>query len=179
VSEVLLVRHCESTGQAPDAPLSAEGYRQAEALASRLLRSPVDLIVSSPFRRARETIEPFALRGGLQVQVDDRLAERRLASPPVPDWRDYVRRSFDEPDLRAPGGESGAETLARGRAAIDAVLAGGHRLAVVVSHGQLLSLVIDSVSSDFGYAGWASLRNPDVYRLSDGPSGMRVESWQG
>ncbi|MGH8168053.1 MAG: histidine phosphatase family protein, partial [Woeseiaceae bacterium] len=95
----------------------------------------------------------------------DRLAERRLSPQPVDDWRDYVRRSFDEPESRAPGGESGRETLVRGWAALEALLDGGHRLPAVVSHGQLLGLVLHSVDSGFGFAGWKSMGNPDVYLL--------------
>ncbi len=55
--------------------------------------------------------------------------------------------------------------MRRGWAAIESVLQGGHRLPVVVSHGQLLSLVLHSIDRGFGFAGWQSLRNPDVHRF--------------
>jgi 2,3-bisphosphoglycerate-dependent phosphoglycerate mutase len=165
VPRVALVRHCESSGPAPDAPLTEVGRAQAVELARRLEPLGIDHVVSSPYAKARATIEPFAARSGLLLHVDDRLAERRLSPEPIDAWREVVRRSFEDLDFRAPGGESGRETLTRGWAAIEAVLGGGHRLPVVVSHGQLLSLVLHSIDPSFGYEGWESLRNPDVHLL--------------
>jgi 2,3-bisphosphoglycerate-dependent phosphoglycerate mutase len=163
--DVALVRHCESSGQAPEAPLTAAGQAQALMLAQRLAALGVDYIVSSPYARARATIQPFASQAGLSVDVDDRLAERRLAAQPIDGWREVVRRSFEDLDACLPGGESGRETLARGWAAIDAVVALDHRLPIVVSHGQLLSLVLHSIDPSFGYAGWERLANPDLFIL--------------
>ena len=45
----------------------------------------------------------------------------------------------------------GAPMVAR---CVDAVLASGHRLPVVVSHGQLPSLVLHSIDPSFGFEGW-------------------------
>lgn len=163
MSEVLLVRHCESSGQAPDAPLSERGYAQAEALARELAPLPIDRVISSPYRRARETIAVYARERGLAVHEDERLCERRLSAQPIPDWREFVCASFDDPDRRAPGGESGRETLARGWAALEAAFALDARLPVLVGHGQLFSLVLHAIDGRFGFAGWEGLTNPDVY----------------
>jgi 2,3-bisphosphoglycerate-dependent phosphoglycerate mutase len=145
--------------------LTPRGHAQAAALAEQLAVHPIDYIVSSPYLRARATIAPLAARAGLRVHIDERLAERRLSPEPVSDWREAVQRSFVDPDHRLPGGESGTEALSRGLAAISAVFSAGHRLPVVVSHGQLLSLVLHSIDPAFGYSGWQSLENPDVFLL--------------
>ena len=101
----------------------------------------------------------------MRVELDERLAERRLSPAPIDGWREVVARSFREPGLRVPGGESGAETLARGWAAIRTVLEAPGPLPVIVSHGQLLSLVLHSIDPGFGYAGWEALSNPDVHLI--------------
>lgn len=168
-ARVVLVRHCESTGQAPDAPLTDTGRLQALELVNRLAPFAIDHVVSSPYARARATIEPFAATRRLPVHVDERLSEHRLSAAPIDAWREAVRRSFEDLDTRAAGGDSPRETLARGWAALRAVLEGGHRAPVVVSHGQLLSLVLHSIDPGFGYAGWESLRNPDVFVLEGVP----------
>jgi 2,3-bisphosphoglycerate-dependent phosphoglycerate mutase len=144
---------------------ASAGRSQALALADRLARHPIDRVVSSPYLRARETIAPFAERARLAVHTDERLAERRLSPESIAHWREVVRASFVDLDHRAPGGESGREALARGWAAIGDALAGRHRLAAVVSHGQLLSLVLHSIDPGFGYAGWQSLSTPDLHEL--------------
>jgi 2,3-bisphosphoglycerate-dependent phosphoglycerate mutase len=159
----LLVRHAQSSGQAPDAPLTELGHAQARALAESLAEFPIDAVVCSPYLRARQTIEPFAARAGVAMRLDARLAERRLSPEPIADWRDVVARSFRELDHGVPGGESGRETLERGWAALQELLAGPHQLPLAVSHGQLIALVLHSLDAGFGFAGWESLSNPDVH----------------
>jgi len=135
-------------------------------LAARLRDHPIDLLVSSPFRRAQETIQPFGQCRGLTLKIDPRLSERRIADPPVADWREYIRSSFTDPDSRAPGGESGREVLTRARAAIADALGSGARLPALATHGHLLALVLHNMDRSFGYSGWQSLRNPDLFRVS-------------
>src|SRR5215831_7978088 len=104
---LLLVRHCESSGPEPDAPLTSRGRAQAARLAGFLAEYSIAALVASPFLRARDSIGPFAEACGVRVDLDARLAERRMASGRVAGWRDVVRTSFDDLDHRPPGGESG------------------------------------------------------------------------
>ena len=132
---LLLIRHCESTGLQPDAPLTARGEAQARALADRLAPLAPDLIVSSPFRRARQTVEPLAATRGLAVEIDERLAERQLAAEPPVDFKPAVRRSFEDFDHCLPGGESSQRAQARGRQALESILGRNARLPIVATHG--------------------------------------------
>src|SRR5262249_49635601 len=125
----------------------------------------------SSYRRAQETIAPFAARAGLRVELEPRFVERRLSPAPIDDWRDVVRRSFDEPDFAVPGGESGRATLARGWAALEEGLGAGHTLPVSVSHGPLISLLLSRLDPRFGFDGWQSLRNPDVLEVERAANG--------
>lgn|GEM_PF-3563115 len=45
-----LVRHCESTGQDSDAPLTPKGFAQANALASHLAGIGAEFVPSGPCR---------------------------------------------------------------------------------------------------------------------------------
>jgi 2,3-bisphosphoglycerate-dependent phosphoglycerate mutase len=167
----LLVRHCESSGQAADAALTERGLQQAQALAEFLAAHPVDRIVSSPYLRARSTIEPFARRTGLPVELCDDLVEHRLSAEPIAEWRSFVARAFEDASSRAPGGDSAAETLARAWTGIRTALRAESRLPVVVAHGQLISLVLQSIDARFGYAEWESLTNPDVHLVESREGG--------
>ena len=171
IQQALLVRHCQTTGQGPDSPLTRAGLEQALHLAERLSDFPIDHLVSSPYSRARATIEPFASLTGLFINIDERLAEHRLTPEPVNHWRDLVRRTFEDAEFRVAGGESGRETLERAWKAIESVLKGGYRLPLISSHGQLLGLVLNSIEPGFGYAGWCALGNPDIYLLERNDKG--------
>lgn len=58
-------------------PLSKSGYRQAEALAERLGDLGVSTLVSSPFARCVQTLEPLAQLVNVEVITDDCLGEGR------------------------------------------------------------------------------------------------------
>jgi 8-oxo-dGTP diphosphatase len=56
-------------------PLSKVGRAQAEALAKSSRRTEVDAVLSSPYVRCLQTVEPFAARRHLPVEPVDDLAE--------------------------------------------------------------------------------------------------------
>lgn len=78
--ELILIRHAEpvrieaTEGQA-DPILHVRGQAQAMALAQALAPEHLDAVWSSPMRRARETAAPLAQAQGLEVIVDEELAE--------------------------------------------------------------------------------------------------------
>ncbi len=118
-----LVRHCQATGQEPDAPLTPLGESQAEALADLLAPLGIGRILSSPFHRARASITPLAMRLGVPIETDDRLIERVLCEAPLVDWRVHLEKSFDDFDYCLAGGESSRAATARAVAAIKAATA--------------------------------------------------------
>ena len=169
--KLLLVRHCQASGQELDATLTEVGAKQAETLAGFLSDMGVDKIVSSTCRRAQQSIEPFATSMGLAIPIDHRLDERTLSASPIDNWREVLRDSFDDLELRAPGGESAREVLTQGWACLIDLLDNGWVLPLAVTHGNLMGLVLASLDSGFGYRGWEKLSNPDVFILRDAPDG--------
>jgi broad specificity phosphatase PhoE len=80
VSSVLL-RHASAGDReawaAPDAlrPLDERGRRQAAELVPLLLELGVERVVSSPYVRCVQTVEPLAAALGVELEEDERLAE--------------------------------------------------------------------------------------------------------
>jgi probable phosphoglycerate mutase len=80
--DLALVRHAEpvrtpaGTVSGPADPgLTMQGCEQAGRLAAWLACETVDVVLSSPMRRARETAEPVAAAFGLDVEIVDGLVE--------------------------------------------------------------------------------------------------------
>jgi 2,3-bisphosphoglycerate-dependent phosphoglycerate mutase len=168
---LLLVRHCQSTGQASDAPLTTLGRQQAERLADVLQPRGVARIVSSPYTRAVQSAQPLARRLGLAIETDERLIERILSSERLDDWRERLRAAWADFDLILPGGESSRAATSRGMAALTDILAAGRHPTVVVSHGNLLALLLHAFDGRPGYATWEALSNPDVFEVAHEPPG--------
>jgi 8-oxo-dGTP diphosphatase len=78
---IYLVRHAKAgsrkawSGDDALRPLSKAGRSQARAVAKSLADAGITRIVSSPFVRCRETVEPLAQRLGIEVTPSDALAE--------------------------------------------------------------------------------------------------------
>jgi broad specificity phosphatase PhoE len=81
---IYLVRHGKAGDRGhwdgPDdlRPLSKPGRRQALGLADQLSGAPIEHIVTSPFVRCRQSVEPLAERRRLPVDLADELAEGAL-----------------------------------------------------------------------------------------------------
>jgi len=164
-----LVRHAKSSGQSREALLSEEGLAQAEALVPVLQALEAGPVFSSLYTRAVETLTPYAKASGLDITEIEDLRERVLSPMPLPDWKDHIRTSFDDPAHAAPGSESHIDMLRRWRAALSHVTAAGGT-PVFATHGGMTAALFNSVDPGFGFDSWQGLSNPDLYALDlDGP----------
>jgi ribonuclease H / adenosylcobalamin/alpha-ribazole phosphatase len=133
-----------------DLPLSRTGRAEAEAAAVRAGALGIEVVVSSPIRRTRETAEVVAAALRLPVEIDDDLAEldfgdlegltldEALAAHPL-----AVRRFTADVTVKAPGGESVADVSARVARARRRIL-DRHvgRTVLVVSHVTPIKLLL-------------------------------------
>lgn len=140
-----------------DPPLSARGREQAELLARRLLlmEPRPTAVYCSPFRRARETIAPFARAAGVEVALDEELGEAHVG-----EWEnrsfeeilatdeDLLRRFRDQEPMwsLAPGAEPTDALRERVVRAVERILARhpeGNVL--VVAHGGVINAYVGHV----------------------------------
>jgi len=147
---LLLVRH-GSTAHSPegrfsgrnDLPLDGQGTDQAKAVAAYISRlEPVDAIITSPLRRARETADAIATATGRTVAVDEDLIELDFGDwegltfgETKQAWPAELADWLDSEHVAPPGGESFAVLAGRVRNLVDRIRTqyAGQRL-VAVSH---------------------------------------------
>nr|WP_305794332.1 histidine phosphatase family protein [Halomarina rubra] len=168
----MFVRHAHSPwvpNREAERPLSASGYAAAERVADQLADHTVDAVVSSPYERAVQTVEPLAERRGLAVERDDGFRERALTDGPVETigetFESAVRAVWDDWSFAWPAGESSDEAQTRGVAAVERTLDrhAGETVAVG-THGQLLTATLNRYDDRFDVTFWREeLTTPDVY----------------
>jgi broad specificity phosphatase PhoE len=126
-------RFVGSRGEQWDPPLSDEGREQAELLASRLQVMELEpfVVYSSPLRRAAETARTFADRAGVEISLEDELAEANIGGwegvpfeeivGSDPEILDHLRHQ--RPIWRyGPGAEAADDFRARVRHTIETML---------------------------------------------------------
>ncbi len=185
--DLLLVRHAEAEPPGSDRydettrPLTSAGERAANELADELEPYSLGAIYSSPYLRARRTVEPLARRRGLQVQELADLRERLLSPSATPDWRDQLHRSWADVDYALDGGESGRVAQRRAMAVLDLLrlrhLRGGRLVAA--SHGNLISLILQSLEPAVNVDFHLAMPMPAIYHLEHDGIGWRVMGGHG
>ena len=140
-----------------DPGLTDLGREQARRAAARLARrAPIDVVVSSPLRRTRETAAVVAEELGLDVELEPGFAEAAFGDwdgfsfPDIMErWPDHMRSWLDSPAVAPPGGESLEAVLERVDEARKRLLTDFEgQTVVVVSHvtpiKMMLKLALDA-----------------------------------
>ena len=95
---LLLIRHARAGDPAEWSaddhrrPLDERGRKQAVDLVAALSEYPLTRILSSPYDRCVETVEPLAQARGLEVEIRDELGEERQLKEGV----ELVRSLLDQ-----------------------------------------------------------------------------------
>jgi 2,3-bisphosphoglycerate-dependent phosphoglycerate mutase len=154
--DLLLIRHAEPERVAPgsssapaDPVLTERGRAEAERLAAWLEHEPIDAILSSPLRRARETAEIVGTALGIDVAVNDGLMEYDARADfyiPVEELRetrDHHWRAMIEGRWEELGGEDPDMFQDRIVPCVDAIIGRfpGGRVAAVC-HGGVINVYL-------------------------------------
>jgi 2,3-bisphosphoglycerate-dependent phosphoglycerate mutase len=162
---IYIIRHCKAEGQPSESQLTERGFMQANELADFLTNKKVDRIISSPFLRAIQSIEPFAKSANIKVEIDSRLSERVLSSRSYPNWLDKLKATFNDVELKYEGGESSKEAMYRIVKVVEDIVASDADNTIIVTHGNIMSLLLNYYDKSFGFEQWKGLSNPDVFLL--------------
>jgi broad specificity phosphatase PhoE len=199
--KIYFVRHGQSElnidnkAQGPEGPLSELGRKQAEFVAKRFSDIPIDLIVSSPYERAKETAEIINSHLNKELVFSDLLVERRPATQFIGvrnDDPEFLKtlaltheNSMTDPSWRYADEENFSEMKQRALNAL-AYLAGLKKDAVLaVSHGGIIKLITAALvmGEEMTYAEfhkfWVALRteNTGITLFEHRASPHGVERW--
>ncbi|WP_373896127.1 histidine phosphatase family protein [Virgibacillus natechei] len=176
MKNIYFVRHCSADGQHMDSPLTTVGMRQAHLISSFFSDQDIkiDKIISSPYLRAIESIKPFAEKTGTEIEINERLKERILSVEPIDDWLEVLEQSFNDQHFALPGGESAKNAVDRANMVVESIYRNDNvKNAVIVSHGNLMALLLRQYDGSSGFKRWKELQHPDIYLIkyeTDNPS---------
>ncbi|MEU6592463.1 histidine phosphatase family protein [Streptomyces sp. NPDC046881] len=196
---LLLVRHGQTPSNVdhlldtavPGPGLTPLGEAQAAALPAALAGEDIEALYASTLLRTRLTAAPLAAVRGLDVIVRDGIRELSAGDLEMlpghsPEGELYLRTVFawaaGDTALRMPGGESGAEALARYDAVVAEAAASGAGAVAMVSHGAAIRVwtAARADNVDVGFAAARPLENTGVVVLEGSPSdGWKALSWEG
>lgn len=157
---VYFVRHGQSVEnvapvfQSPNSPLSKKGLEQARLIAERVLRLSFDILIASPYPRARETAEVIAKATQKEPEFSELFVERikptSVNGKPYTDkkadktWREWERSLFT-PNLHVEDGENFTDIVERVDKALTFLSSRPEQALVVVTHGYFLRAMVARV----------------------------------
>jgi probable phosphoglycerate mutase len=196
---LLLVRHGQTPSNVdflldtsvPGPGLTALGERQAAALPEALADEDIGAVYASTMIRTQLTAAPLAAARGLDVRVRDGIRElsagdlEMLPGDSEGGLR-YMRTVFawaaGDTGLRMPGGESGAEALARYDAVVEETARAGAGTVALFSHGAAIRMwtAARADNVDVAFAAAHLLDNTGVVALEGSPAaGWTALTWAG
>ncbi|MFF2092405.1 histidine phosphatase family protein [Paenibacillus sp. NPDC058174] len=169
ITTLYLVRHAHSVYSSDEwnRPLSERGTEDALKVADRLKNEKITAVLSSPYKRAIQTVEGLAEIHSLKIVLEEDFRERLLAAEPVDDFNHAIEKVWTEPSFSWEGGESNLIAQERGVGALHRVLQRyeGENIAIG-THGNIMVLIMNALDTRFDFAFWRQLEMPDIYKLS-------------
>lgn len=162
MTTVYFVRHAEPNYENHDdllRELSNKGLEDRGLVTNFLLNKSIDLVLSSPYKRAVDTIKEFAEVKGLSITTVYDFRERKIDNVWIEDFTSFCKAQWEDFDYKLSDGETLAEVQRRNIAALKHVLSEYKDKNIVIgSHGTALSTIINYYDKSFGYAEFQKIR---------------------
>jgi 2,3-bisphosphoglycerate-dependent phosphoglycerate mutase len=172
-TRIVFVRHARSVHPrlgVPDVderPLTPDGLAAAQELVPRLVAFTPSAVLSSPQRRAVQTVAPAAEALGLTVTTWPELREWESGLLPSADWEVLHAESWAHPSVAHGAGESLDELTVRAGKALARMAAEYPDTTVLVgSHGTFLSRALIAAGQQADWESCRAMPMPALYEIT-------------
>ncbi|MGE6536891.1 histidine phosphatase family protein [Bacillus luti] len=183
MTTIYFVRHAHSTytKEERERPLSEKGHLDAENVTSLLEDKYIDAVISSPYKRAIQTVQGIANTYNVSIQIEEDLRERLLSKESVADFNDAVQKVWEDWDFAHEGGESNDVAQRRAVICMQNILKKCEDKNIVIgTHGNIMVLLMNYFDSKYDFQFWKTLHMPDIFKLNfhneDLVSAERIEN---
>ena len=163
MTKVFFIRHAEPNYENHDdllRELTPKGMQDRKIVTEYLSNKKIDVVLSSPYKRAVQTLEDFADKFGFKIETIDDFHERKVGNEWIENFHDFSKNQWADFEYKLEGGECLREVQTRNIAALKEVLRKyeGKNIAIG-THGTALSSIINYYDNSFGYADFEKIRN--------------------
>ncbi len=143
------VRHAPAEGQDPEASLTDEGQNSLKGLVTSLRECHADMVISSPFKRARQTATAIAQSKNHRFFIDERLKE----------FGESVNESDMLPVILDTINDIQRSVLNN---------------YIIITHGNWLTAMISQLFPEAEFAGIEDLKRPHVIKVTIDKQGKKI-----
>ena len=164
MTTIYFVRHAEADNTNRDGrnrPLTAKGLADRRLVTEFLQDKKIDAVLSSPFKRAVDTISEYADINSFEIELIEEFREQRSSSDMRKDNPHFSQVMIDQwldTSYTYSDGESIAEVQERNIAALNDVLIRYKDKTVVIgTHATALTTIINNFDKTYGYDGFMAM----------------------
>lgn len=140
-------------------PLTEKGKRDVALVNQFLEDKQIDIILSSPFIRAIDTVKVFSDKINKEVQIVDGFRERKVDRCWIENFNEFSMKQWEDFEYKLNDGESLREVQNRNITSLKIVLADYQNKNIVIgSHGTALSTIINYYDPTYGYNEFNEIR---------------------
>lgn len=154
-TNVFFVRHAQPDISIKDdmlRPLNEKGIEDTKLVSKALKDKNLDLIFSSPYKRAVDTVKDLSKATGLEIGIIEDFRERKVTDGWIEDFKAYSRSQWEDFEYKLTNGECLREVQERNINALMQIIVNNPGKNVVVgTHGTAMSTIINYFNKDFGY----------------------------
>ena len=161
---VYFIRHAQADNSVRDGrirPLTEKGMKDRSLVTAYLQDKHIDLVFSSPFKRAVDTVADFAERSGLRIETVEDFRERksdRDMGKSNEGFSSFMERQWADFSYTYSDGECLSEVQERNIAALHAILTRYREKRIVIgTHATTLSTIINYYDRTYGYRDFQSM----------------------
>lgn len=123
--------------------LSVEGEKRSEILSNEKELQNIDVVYASNCVRTLQTAKYLLEKQNLNVNIDERLDEKRVGKPNDDVVKDWWQRQYEDENYKTEGGESQKEVRERVAEVVNEILDAnkGKRIAIF-SHGYAITFYL-------------------------------------
>lgn len=162
MTKVYFVRHAEPNYNNRDdmsRELSAKGMADRELVTQFLSDKNIEVVLSSPYKRAVDTVAHFADSKGLNIEIVDDFRERKVDNIWIKDFAFFSKVQWADFGYKLSDGESLNEVQKRNISALNGILEKYKSKNIAIgSHGTALSTIINYYDKSFGYEDFEKIR---------------------
>lgn len=164
MTTVYFIRHAQADDSNRDGrnrPLTEKGLADRKLVTAFLQDKDIDIVMSSPFRRAVDTVANFAAKNGFEIEIVEDFRERKSDIDLTKEnigFDAFMERQWTDFNYTYSDGECLAVVQKRNITALNDVLRKHKDKNIVIgTHGTALSTIINYYDRTYGFADFMAM----------------------
>lgn len=173
--KLYLIRHGKAAMEGSDRErvLDEDGIIQAASLCKKIkeqFKNQKVRLISSPFRRAVQTIEKLSQDFNAEIEQNDALEEIKIGKDENLTKHQIIEKMWEDKNFKVNNGSSQSEHVEKIKTNLEDILNNFYKNdynLILVSHGNSMGIILKYfLNLKFTFEDWKNISMPDMYAIS-------------